>query len=77
MSFENKVLKAVRNIPKGKVLMYKEVALKAGSPRAFRVVGNILNKNRDHNIPCHRVVRSDGRVGGYNKGRKEKIRLLK
>jgi len=77
MGFEEKVLKIVRKIPKGKVLTYKEVARLAGNPRAFRAVGNILNKNHDQKIPCHRVVRSDGKIGGYNKGEKKKTLLLK
>lgn len=64
-------------IPKGKTLSYKEVAQKAGSPRAYRAVGNILNKNHDPNIPCHRVIRSDGTTGGYNKGSNQKIVILK
>ncbi len=66
--FRDKVLNVVRDIPKGKVLTYGEVARRAGSPRAFRAVGNILNKNYDPNVPCHRVIRSDGTPGGYNRG---------
>ncbi|MDR3558272.1 MAG: MGMT family protein [Candidatus Pacebacteria bacterium] len=46
-------------------------------PRAFRAVGNILNKNYDPTIPCHRVVRSDGTLGGYNRGAKKKMEMLK
>jgi O-6-methylguanine DNA methyltransferase len=54
------------------------VAQLAGSPRAYRAVGNILNKNRDLvQVPCHRVVRSDGNLGGYAFGRKKKYILLK
>lgn len=49
----------------------------AGSPRAFRAVGNILNKNRNPKIPCHRVIKSDGKVGGYNQGSAKKVKLLK
>jgi len=77
MNFKKKVLKVVRKIPKGKVLSYKEVAKLAGSPRAWRAVGNILNKNKDPKIPCHRVIRSNGKVGGYRKGVENKITLLK
>lgn len=58
----------MRKIPEGKTLTYKEVALLAGSPRAYRAVGNILNQNYDPQIPCHRVIRSDGKLGGYNRG---------
>jgi O-6-methylguanine DNA methyltransferase len=76
-TFTEKVFAVVSKIPKGKTLTYKEVALRAGSPRAFRAVGNILNKNYHPSIPCHRVVRSDGSPGGYNRGTSEKLRRLK
>jgi len=167
-NFKGKVLAVVRRIPRGKVLTYKEVARRAGSPRAYRAVGNIEpiskvhsrprcekflrnarrgeesvpmgtptklqrgilqkqpqpfgigpisaiplslrtrsaaggtpsslllglarnwplsrpevllrwvpNKNRDPKIPCHRVIRSDGSIGGYNRGEREKIKILK
>ena len=76
MSFTQKVLEVVRNIPKGKTLTYKEVATLAGNPKAYRAVGNILNKNYDPEIPCHRVVRSDGKLGGYNRGEKLKKERL-
>jgi O-6-methylguanine DNA methyltransferase len=59
-------------------MTYKQVATLAGKPLAYRAVGNILNKNPDlKNIPCHRVIRSDGSVGGYVFGPGEKNRLLK
>ncbi len=74
--FANRVHAVVAQIPRGKTMTYKEVAERAGSPRAFRAVGNILNKNFDPNIPCHRVVRSDGATGGYNRGAKRKLELL-
>ena len=74
--FQEKIYKIVRKIPKGKVLTYKELAKLAGKPRAFRAVGNILNKNQDPKIPCHRVIRSDGRLGGYNRGVYKKRFLL-
>ena len=76
ISFQEKVYKVVRKIPKGKVLTYKKVAEMAGSSRAWRAVGNILNKNRNPKIPCYRVIRSDGKVGGYNKGVDKKKFLL-
>jgi len=53
------------------------VAKAAGYPRAWRAVGNILNKNKNPKIPCHRVIRSDGKIGGYKYGTKRKISLLK
>lgn len=74
--FQKKVFDIVSRIPKGKTLTYKTVAEAAGNPSAFRAVGNILNKNYDPKIPCHRVVRSDGKIGGYNKGAEEKERIL-
>lgn len=76
-TFREKVLHVVSRISYGKTLSYKDVALRAGSPKAYRAVGNILNKNYNPKIPCHRVVRSDGRIGGYNRGAKLKIKLLK
>ncbi|MDI6591885.1 MAG: MGMT family protein [Patescibacteria group bacterium] len=75
--FQRKVYEVVRKIPKGKVLTYEAVAKLAGFPRAWRAVGNILNKNRDPKIPCHRVIRSNGKLGGYNQGLKKKALLLK
>ena len=51
MSFKERVLKIVRDIPRGKILTYKKVAELANSPRAFRAVGNILNKNKNSKIP--------------------------
>jgi O-6-methylguanine DNA methyltransferase len=75
--FKTRVYKAVKKIPKGKTATYKEVAVLAGRPRAWRAVGNILNKNFNPKIPCHRVIRSDGKIGGYNRGKKEKELLLK
>lgn len=75
--FKKKVLEVVRKIPKGKVLTYKEVARLAGRSKAWRAVGSILSRNYDPQIPCHRVIRSDGKVGGYNRGRENKLRLLK
>jgi O-6-methylguanine DNA methyltransferase len=76
ISFSQKVFSIVKNIPKGSVLTYKEVAKKAGKPKAYRAVGNILNKNYNPDIPCHRVVRSDGKFGGYNRGADKKRKLL-
>lgn len=67
-SFARKVYAIVANIPKGKTMTYGEVARKAGNPRAARAVGMIMSKNYDPKIPCHRVVRKDGKMGGYNRG---------
>ncbi len=76
-TFKEKIFSIVRRIPKGKTMTYKEVAAKAGKPRAYRAVGNILNTNYDPKIPCHRVIRSDGKSGGWNRGMKKKAQLLK
>jgi len=70
------VFAVVRDIPKGHILTYKDVARLAGSPGAYRAVGNILSSNYDPNIPCHRVIRSDGKTGGYNRGVEQKKMTL-
>ena len=75
--FQEKIYQVVARIPAGKTMSYKEVARAAGFPNAWRAVGNILSKNRNPEIPCHRVIRSDGKIGGYNQGLKKKIALLK
>ena len=77
LSFKDKVFSVVKQIPRGKVLAYKQVAKLADRPKAWRAVGNILNKNRDSKVPCHRVVKSDGQIGGYRYGPKRKTSLLK
>lgn len=81
--FSLKVIEVVSGIRKGQTLTYGEVARRSGNPRAARAVGNILNKYYEKckatgrkTIPCHRVIRSDGRIGGYAKGEREKIKLL-
>jgi len=63
--FEKKVLVATFKIPRGKVSTYKRIAEKIGKPRAHRAAANALHKNPLHPIvPCHRVIRSDGKFGG-------------
>jgi methylated-DNA-[protein]-cysteine S-methyltransferase len=76
-TFKEKVLEVVSNIKKGKTLTYKEVARLSGNEKASRSVGNILNKNYNPNIPCHRVIKSNGLIGGYNRGEKNKVKILK
>jgi O-6-methylguanine DNA methyltransferase len=67
----------VRRIPPGRVTTYKELSLALGWPRGWRRVGRLLSTNpHPVIIPCHRVVCSDGRVGGYKLGVKRKIELL-
>lgn len=77
-TFTEKVYRVVARIPCGKTLTYKEVARRAGRPKAYRAVGNIMHRNPDpKRVPCHRVVRSDGDPGGFARGRKRKIMMLK
>lgn len=76
--FEKKVTRVVEMIPKGKVATYSSVARMVGCPRAARAVGVVLKNNRSKEIPCHRIVRSDGSLGGYNGLRGvDKLDLLK
>lgn len=74
--FAEKVRNVVRKIPKGKTMTYGEVAKKAGNPRAARAVAQVMAKNYDETVPCHRVIRSDGGLGGYNRGGTEKKRAI-
>ena len=69
--------RVVRAIPLGETRTYGQVAALAGFPGAARAVGSMMRANYDPNIPCHRVVRGDGRPGDYNRGgEREKARLL-
>ena len=61
----NGVYAATRRIPRGRVATYADIARAIGHPKAWRHVGSVLSMNRDPNTPCHRVVRSDGKVGGF------------
>jgi methylated-DNA-[protein]-cysteine S-methyltransferase len=78
--FQARVLELASKIPRGKVTTYKELARALGSPRAYRAVGNALACNPyPGKIPCHRVVRSDNKIGGYGGNRlagEKKARLL-
>ena len=76
--FKEKVLDIVRNIKKGQVMTYGQVAEMAGTQGAARAVGTIMKNNYDTTVPCHRVVKSDGTIGDYNRGGKaKKIEILK
>ena len=78
--FQKKVWKAILQIPRGKTITYKELAKRIGKPRAIRAVANAVGANPLLVIiPCHRVVRSDGSLGGYSGkgGMKTKLALLK
>lgn len=77
MGFRERVLELVEKIPKGKVTTYKHIAQAMGKPKASRAVGNALAKNpRPIEIPCHRVVKSNGKIGNYARGKKKKKELL-
>lgn len=77
MNFDEKVLNLCKKIPKGKITTYKLIAKKLNT-KAYRAVGNALKKNKKPIIiPCHRVVKSSGFIGGYSRGIKNKIKLLK
>ncbi len=70
-----KVLEATKRIPRGYVSTYGEIARVSGtSPRA---VGAILHTNNRKDVPCHRVVMSDGSIGGFARGVEKKIKLLR
>jgi len=74
--FEKEVLVTTFKIPRGKVSTYKRIAEKVGKPHAYQAVANALHKNPLHPVvPCHRVVRSDGRFGG-EKGAADSRRKL-
>jgi methylated-DNA-[protein]-cysteine S-methyltransferase len=75
--FEKKVLKIVLKIPLGRVRSYKWVAKKTGRPKAHRAVANALKKNPyPLLVPCHRVIESSGKAGGYSLGRGMKKKLI-
>jgi len=81
LSFKEKVYKILEKVPEGKVTTYKEIAKILGK-KSYRAVGNALNKNPrpgtlKNQVPCHRVVKSNGEVGGFSSGTKNKTKLLK
>ena len=78
--FQKKVWLELTKIPKGETKTYKEIAISIGHPLAVRAVANACGKNpHPIKIPCHRVIRSDGKLGGYSApgGTATKRRLLK
>lgn len=77
-TFQQQVWTALKRIPKGKVTTYGRLAKAIKHPRSARAVGNALNINPyAPTVPCHRVVRSNGQIGGYAAGSAKKIALLK
>ena len=78
--FQIKVWKYLKTISKGKVKTYKQVAIDINRPKAARAVANACAKNPySPKVPCHRVIRSDGKLGGFSRpgGVKSKKKLLK
>lgn len=76
-SFNEQCYKILLKVPKGKVTTYKEIA-RALKSKAYRAVGNAMNKNPySPKVPCHRVIKSNGEVGGFASGTKKKIEMLR
>ena len=76
-SFNQKIYSLLKRVPKGKVTTYKILAEALGT-KAYRAVGNAMNKNPNApKVPCHRVIKSNGEVGGYAHGQERKISILK
>ena len=77
VSFNERCYALLRRVPKGKVTTYKALAEEMGT-KAYRAVGNAMNKNPYAPVvPCHRVISSDGTIGGFAHGAKKKIEMLK
>ncbi|RNJ77284.1 MAG: MGMT family protein [Nitrosopumilus sp. B06] len=77
MNLQQKIYKKLLDVPRGKVTTYGELARAVGLFNGQRVVGNIMNKNPyPVIIPCHRVVMSDGKIGGYAYGEHVKAKML-
>ncbi len=76
MNFNDKYYAMLKKVPRGKVVTYKQIAKKLNS-KGYRAVGNAMNKNTNRKeVKCHRVVKSDGTIGGYAFGTKNKIKIL-
>jgi methylated-DNA-[protein]-cysteine S-methyltransferase len=77
LSIDKKIYKKLLEVPKGKITTYGELAKAVGIKNGQRAVGRIMNKNPyPVIIPCHRVVKSDGKIGGYAYGEKTKSNML-
>lgn len=76
-SFYEKIYAKLRKVPKGQVTTYKDLA-KAVNSKAYRAVGTAMNKNPyAPKVACHRVINSDGKIGGFASGTRNKIKMLK
>jgi len=77
LNLEQKVYKKLLEVPKGKITTYSELSKAVGIKNGQRFIGNVMNKNPyPAIIPCHRVVKSDGSIGGYTYGKKVKTKML-
>jgi len=77
MSLDKKIYKKLLEVPKGKITTYGELAKAVGLKNGQRAVGKIMNKNPyPVIIPCHRVIKSDGKIGGYAYGEEIKSNML-
>ncbi len=77
MNFNERCYSVLRKVPRGKVTTYGEIA-KALNSKAYRAVGNAMNKNPyAPKVACHRVINSDGTLGGFASGIKNKVKMLK
>ena len=77
MNLDKKIYKKLSEVPKGKITTYGELAKAVGMKNGQRAVGRIMNKNPyPVIIPCHRVIKSDGKVGGYAYGEEIKLNML-
>ena len=76
-SFNEHCYRILKKVPKGRVTTYRDIA-RALNTKAYRAVGNAMNKNPyAPGVPCHRVVNSDGKIGGFASGTRKKIQMLK
>ena len=77
MNIEQKVYKKLLDVPKGKITTYGDLAKAVGLKNGQRLIGKIMNKNPDPVlVPCHRVVMSTGKIGGYAYGEIVKMKML-
>ena len=77
MSFQRRIFERLLNIPYGRIVSYGDIADELGEPGAARAVGQAVGANPlPILVPCHRVVRSDGKLGGYSGGLRRKVLLL-
>ena len=77
-TFNSRCYEILRKVPRGKITTYKELAKAIGVSRGARAVGNAMNKNPyAPKVPCHRVIKSNGEIGGFAYGTKKKIEMLR